>query len=126
MKLTHYLFFITYVIINFVWISEGCLPYGNDGQLRNSSAESDFAKTAIFIDAGSVHTSAFAYDDTPKEVFKCEVNSDKGISSVELDDLENYLFQSKCMKRLFKARPGNKFIVIGGTSGMRELAEKNP
>ena len=30
------------------------------------------------------------------------------------------------MKRLFKARPGNKFIVIGGTSGMRDLAEKNP
>ena len=43
-----------------------------------------------------------------------------------MDDLENYLFESRCMKRLFKARPGNKFIVIGGTSGMRDLAEKNP
>ena len=99
--------------------------------LANSSItisflDSDFAKTAVFIDAGSVHTSAFAYDETPKEVFKCEVNSDRGISSVQLDDLENYLFESKCMKRLFKARPGNKFIVIGGTSGMRDLAEKNP
>ena len=30
------------------------------------------------------------------------------------------------MKQLFKLRPGNKLIVIGGTAGMRELAEKDP
>merc|ERR1711962_56233 len=127
MKLTLNLFFTTYVTIYLIEISEGCLwSYGNHEELRRTKTDSDFAKTAVFIDAGSVHTSAFAYDETPKEVFKCEVNSDKGISSVELDDLENYLFESKCMKRLFKARPGNKFIVIGGTSGMRDLAEKNP
>ena len=44
----------------------------------------------------------------------------------DIGDLESYLFQSKCMKQLFKLRPGNKFIVIGGTAGMRELAEKDP
>ena len=46
--------------------------------------------------------------------------------TLHIGDLENYLFQSECMKRLFKLRPGNKFIVIGGTAGMRELAEKDP
>ena len=82
--------------------------------------------TAVLIDAGSVHTSVYAYDKNLQEVFDCEINSEKGISSVDIGDLEDYLFQSKCMKQLFKLRPGNKFIVIGGTAGMRELAEKNP
>ena len=68
----------------------------------------------------------YAYDKNLEEVFNCEINSEKGISSVDIGDLESYLFQSKCMKQLFKIRPGNKFIVIGGTAGMRELAEKDP
>ena len=80
---------------------------------------------AVLIDAGSVHTSVYAYDKNLEEVFNCEINSEKGISSVDIGDLESYLFQSKCMKQLFKLRPGNKFIVIGGTAGMRELAEKD-
>ena len=67
----------------------------------------------------------YAYDKNLQEVFNCEINSEKGISSVDIGDLESYLFQSKCMKQLFKLRPGNKFIVIGGTAGMRELAEKD-
>ena len=82
--------------------------------------------TAVLIDAGSVHTSVYAYDKNLQEVFDCEINSEKGISSVDIGDLESYLFQSKCMEELFKLRPGNKFIVIGGTAGMRELAEKDP
>ena len=68
----------------------------------------------------------YAYDKNLQEIFNCEINSEKGISSVDIGDLENYLFQSICMKQLFKLRPGNKFIVIGGTAGMRELAEKDP
>ena len=68
----------------------------------------------------------YAYDKNLREVFNCEINSEKGISSVDIGDLENYLFHSKCMKQLFKLCPGNKFIVIGGTAGMRELAEKDP
>ena len=67
----------------------------------------------------------YAYDKDLQEVFNCEINSEKGISSVDIGDLENYLFQSKCMKQFIKIRPGNKFIVIGGTAGMRELAEKD-
>ena len=88
----------------------------------------DFAEvtTAVLIDAGSVHTSVYAYDKNLEEVFNCEINSEKGISSVDIEELENYLFQSRCMKQLFELRPGNRFIVIGGTSGMRGLAEKDP
>ena len=87
------------------------------------------------IDAGSVHTSVYAYSFNAsnrgilKEIFNCEISGQQGISSVKGEELEEFIFKSGCDQRLFNVthlKHGEGHIVIGGTAGMRELQEKNP
>ena len=84
------------------------------------------------IDAGSVHTSVYAYSFNAskrgilKEIFNCEISGQQGISSVKSEELEEFIFKSGCVQRLFNVTHGEGQIVIGGTAGMRELQEKNP
>lgn len=90
---------------------------------------------AVMIDAGSVHTSLYVYkypSDKPynssvgnvEEIFSCEVSATKGISSVPIDDLESYIFNSDCVKKMYEETdllPGKALFIIGGTAGLRGL-----
>ena len=85
----------------------------------------------IMIDAGSVHTSMSVYksrDSNVEQIFACEISGNQGITMVKPENVESFLFDNDCMKKLETGFSENVLeegrMTIGGTAGFRELRDK--
>ncbi len=95
---------------------------------------------AVLVDAGSVHTAIYAYEYPSKapfnktagnleEIFHCEISATQGLSMLKPSQLQGFIFNSSCIKRMYsetEIEPGKALFGIGGTAGMRGLREKDP
>jgi len=108
------------------------------GRTADNVRRADPVAYSLVIDAGSVHSAVSVYSwsinktHEMEEVFNCEFEDERGISSFvnRPEEVRSYITDSSCFQTAIsyvpKAARNNTNIYLGGTGGMRAMMYTNP